>query len=124
MNGTLRAAYVAELSAADAAVASGDRQAAFRHLERAHILSQSHTLQHVYIHLRMLMLAASVGDWREVLGQVSRVLAAALFSRIWVPVGNTGRARVSALKPMPVPEDLRTVLENSRVQLRVRADRK
>ena len=115
MNGPLRAAYAAELTAADAAMESGDHRAAFRHLERAHILSQRHTLQHVHTHWRMLMLAAWLGDWPEVLGQVSRVVAAALFSRIWVPVGNTGRATVSALKPMPVPEDLRSVLENGRV---------
>lgn len=106
----IRAAYGAELSAASAAAAGGDAQAAFHHLERAHILSQRHTLAHVRVHWRMLRLGASVGDWREVLGQASRIAAAAIFSRIWVPIGNTGRADVSALKPMPVPEDLRAVL--------------
>ena len=68
------------------------------------------SLAHVRVHWRMLRLGASVGDWREVLGQASRIAAAAIFSRIWVPIGNTGRADVSALKPMPVPEDLRAVL--------------
>jgi len=105
-----RAAYGAELSAASAAAAGGDAPAAFHHLERAHILSQRHTLAHVRVHWRMLRLGASVGDWREVLGQASRIAAAAIFSRIWVPIGNTGRANVSALKPMPVPEDLRAIL--------------
>jgi hypothetical protein len=38
-------------------------------------------------------------------------LAAALFSRLWVPVGNTGGANVSAFRPMPVPEDLQRLLE-------------
>jgi hypothetical protein len=60
----------------------------------------------------MLRLGASAGAWREVLGQSTRIIAAALFSRIWVPTGNTGRANVSALKPMPIPGDLRSVLEN------------
>jgi hypothetical protein len=49
-------------------------------------------------------------DWREVVGQLPRMLASILFSRVWVPLGNTGRARVSALKPMPVPEDLRDLV--------------
>ena len=111
MNGALRAAYLAELTAAERAVASGDTEVAFRRLERAHILGQRHTAEHVRIHWRMLVLAASIGSWREVLGQLIRAVAAAVFSRIWVPVGNTGRANVSALKPMAVPDDLRSVLE-------------
>jgi len=112
MKSPLRIAYEAELAAADAAAAKGEIEAAFRHLERAHILSQRHTSAHVQAHWRMLKLATSVGAWREALGQVSRVVAAAVFSRIWVPAGNTGRANVSALKPMPIPDDLRSLLEN------------
>jgi hypothetical protein len=115
MTDTLRLAYLAELSAASSAASSGQTEVAFRHLERAHILSQRHTRQHVRVHWQMLKLGISVGNWREVLGQVSRVLAASLFSRIWVPVGNTGRANVSAFKPMPIPEDLRAVLEQGGV---------
>jgi hypothetical protein len=110
MKGALRAAFEAELNAASAATACGDAEDAFRHLERAHILSQRHTRQHVRVHWLMLRLGASGRDWREVLGQLSRIIAAAVFSRIWVPVGNTGRANVSAMKPMPVPDDLRSIL--------------
>lgn len=33
-------------------------------------------------------------DYREMLGQAARIPAALLFSKIWVPLGNTGRARV------------------------------
>jgi len=110
MNGALRAACDSELNAASAATARGDAGAAFRHLERAHILSQRHTGQHVRVHWLMLKLGASGRDWREVLGQLSRIVAAAVFSRIWVPVGNTGRANVSAMKPMPIPDDLRRIL--------------
>jgi hypothetical protein len=112
MNGTLRAAFDAELKAAAAAARVGKTEAAFHHLERAHILSQRHTREHVRVHWLMLRLGASAGAWREVLGQSTRIVAAALFSRIWVPIGNTGRANVSALKPMPIPGDLRAALEN------------
>lgn len=110
MRGALRTAYDSELNAAGAATTRGDAEAAFRHLERAHILSQRHTGQHVRVHWLMLRLGALGRDWREVLGQLSRIIAAAVFSRIWVPVGNTGRANVSAMKPMPVPDDLRGIL--------------
>lgn len=112
MKDALRAGFVSELSAASAAVTGGNAEVAFHHLERAHILSQRHTLEHVRVHWLMLRLGASVGDWREVTGQCSRLAAAAVFSRIWVPAGNTGRSNVSALVPMPIPGDLRSILEN------------
>lgn len=110
MRGALRTAYDSELNAASAAMVRNDAEAAFHHLERAHILSQRHTRQHVRVHWLMLKLGASGRDWREVLGQLSRIIAAAVFARIWVPIGNTGRANVSAMKPMPVPDDLRRIL--------------
>ena len=116
METELRNAYDVELRAFRAAAREGAIESAFRHLERAHILSQRHTRQHAHVHWLMLRLAASTRNWREVVGQVPRVVAAALFSRIWVPLGNTGRANVSALRPMPLPEDLRAVLEHGGVK--------
>ena len=112
MNLQLRNAYEAELRAANAATVGGKVEVAFHHLERAHILSQRYTSEHVHVHWLMLRLGASVRAWREVMGQSTRIVAAAVFSRIWVPIGNTGRANVSAIKPMPVPDDLRSLLEN------------
>jgi hypothetical protein len=112
MNSALRTAYEAELSAANTAKGGGSVEVAFHHLERAHILSQRYTLAHVHVHWLMLRLGASVGAWREVIGQSKRIVAATVFSRIWVPIGNTGRAHVSAIKPMAVPDDLRSLLED------------
>jgi hypothetical protein len=111
MNQAMRAAYRAELAAAHAAAAAGDVEGAFQHLERAHILGQRDTWAHVRAHWEMLRLGASVGARREVAGQAVRIVAAALFSRLWVPLGNTGRAHVSAIRPMAIPEDLRAVME-------------
>lgn len=115
MNLARQHAYEAELNAAKAATDEGKVEVAFHHLERAHILSQRHTLKHVHVHWLMLRLGASTGAWREVIGQSTRIVAAAVFSRIWVPTGNTGRANVSAMRRMSVPEDLRSLLENDRV---------
>lgn len=114
MKPALRRAYEAELTAATAATVERNIDIAFHHLERAHILAQRHTSKHVYVHWRMLRLGASTGAWREVAGQFVRIVAAALFSRVWVPIGNTGRAHVGAMKPMALPDDIRGLLENDR----------
>ena len=110
MHNILKQFYRAELAAAHEATVRGNFPQAFAHLERAHILSQRFALAHAATHLRMLKLGWRTRDAREVRGQFTRALAALLFSRIWVPVGNTGRANVSALAPMPLPEDLAQVL--------------
>ncbi|TYC59485.1 DUF3703 domain-containing protein [Marinobacter sp. BW6] len=116
MHSELKASYLTELEAARVAEWAGDFQTAFAHLERAHILSQKFALAHAATHLRMLRLGWRTRDVREVLGQSIRTIAALVFSRIWVPVGNTGRANVSAFAPMPVPEGLAEVLGKTRDQ--------
>jgi len=52
-------------------------------------------------------------DFRELRGQILRMVAALMFSRIWVPEGNTGGANVNPLKPMPIPADLRELLKKN-----------
>ena len=100
-------AYEREVASADEALRRDDFEVAFRHLERAHVLAQRMTGRHTFIHWRMLVAGLDRGDFREAVGQVPRIVASILFSRLWVPRGNSGRARVSAFKPMPVPADLR-----------------
>ena len=100
-------AYKQEVERADEALRRDDFEAAFRHLERAHVLAQRMTGRHTFTHWRMLIAGLRCGDVREVVGQLPRIVAAILFSRLWVPRGNSGRARVSAFKPMTVPADLR-----------------
>jgi hypothetical protein len=99
-------AYEQEVQRADEALQRADFEAAFSHLERAHVLAQRLTGRHTFIHWRMLVAGLRRGDVREVVGQVPRIVASILFSRLWVPRGNSGRSRVSALKAMPVPADL------------------
>jgi hypothetical protein len=106
----LLASYRSELAAGYAAMKSGDLDEAFRRFERAHILGQRSTRLHLRAHVAMLKVARRRGDRRELLGQLTRIVAAALFSRLWVPLGNTGGANVSALRKMPVPEDLKRIL--------------
>jgi Protein of unknown function (DUF3703) len=100
-------AYVDEVRMARQALQRRDLETCFLHLERAHVLAQRLTGRHTYIHWLMLVAGMRRRDFREVLGQVPRMVASVLFSRLWVPRGNSGRARVSAFTPMPVPDDLR-----------------
>lgn len=111
MRPPLQRAIEVEFLRARQAEADGRPLEAFGHLERAHILSQRFTFAHVRSHVRMWGWAWRQRRPRELLGQTTRIVAAALFSRIWVPVGNTGGANVSALRPMPVPRDLAELLE-------------
>ncbi|MFY2765434.1 DUF3703 domain-containing protein [Arenimonas sp. MALMAid1274] len=106
----LAQAFDAEWRLAEAARRAGHFDRAFHHLERAHILGQRRTWRHVKSHLGMLRVGWQRRDRREIRGQLLRIAAAAVFSRIWVPVGNTGGANVSPTLPMDVPPDLRALL--------------
>lgn len=110
MNETLRSAITEAFREAGFAVRASDFQAAYRWLERAHILTQRMPLAHAKSHWLMLNLGLLTKDWREVVGQLPRIVAALLFSRIWVPIGNTGRARISAFSVMPLSTDLEELL--------------
>lgn len=110
MSPQLKAAFASELDAARRHYRAGDLDAAFARLERAHVLGQRATWPHAWSHLWMLRVGWRRRDGREVRGQLLRLPAALLFSRLWVPAGNTGGANVSALQPMPVSEDLRRLL--------------
>lgn len=101
----------AELAGFDAARAT-DPAAAWRSLERAHILAQQDMGPHAAVHLRMLRYALHRGDWREGLGQLVRLMLVPLGNATGrLPVGNTGRANVSAFRQMPIPSDLLDVLD-------------
>jgi hypothetical protein len=111
MRTELQAALQQALAEGEAALARGDLDSAYTWLERAHILGQRMPLRHAWSHWLMLRAGWRARDWREVAGQLPRILAALLFSRLWVPLGNSGRARVSAFQPMPLSEELRRLLD-------------
>jgi hypothetical protein len=113
MNPQARAAFAAEMRAARARYRERDLDAAFHHLERAHILGQRDTLRHTWSHCWMLRVGWARRDGREIRGQLLRIAAALVISRIWVPLGNTGGANVSPVQPMPLPADLRRLLQES-----------
>lgn len=104
-----------ELEVAARVEASSDLEAAFQHLERAHVLGQQDTHWHVTVHRAMLGFAARHGDSREAAGQVLRIVGAASKTPLGLyPTGNTGGAKISPLKTMPIPSDLQALIDAAR----------
>lgn len=100
-----------ELRRHAAAVSAGDTSAAWTALERAHILSQPRLVPHPRVHVAMLRHAIATRDLHEALGQFARIALAPFGAATGrIPVGNTGRANVSAFRSMPIPADLRAAL--------------
>ncbi|MFN7855844.1 MAG: DUF3703 domain-containing protein [Acidovorax sp.] len=100
-----------EIQQAQRLWAAGLRDQAFRHLERAHVLGQSSTVQHVRAHWHMFIWGIRSKSPKETLGQVVRMVGAATKTAVGlVPSGNTGGSNVSPFKPLPIPPDLATIL--------------
>lgn len=98
------------------AKASEDTASAWRALERAHIVSQPYLGPHLASHWSMLRFAINERDAGEVAGQIFRLALAplgAMFGKI--PVGNTGRANMSAFKSLPLPADLASKFKDDRL---------
>ena len=107
----LRRAWRAEIDRARSVSTGGDPAAEWRHLERAHILSQPLPGPHLRTHAAMFGAAWRRREVRELAGQTLRLLLAVPGSVSGrYPVGNTGGADVSAFRPMPIPDDLRPLL--------------
>ena len=103
-----------EIAEADRLSDIGDLQTAFEHLERAHVLGQASTYEHTRIHWRMLKLGIKMRSPREIWGQLIRIVGASTKTPLGIyPPGNTGGANVWFFKPMPVPDDLQSILTHS-----------
>lgn len=112
MSPKLRSAYEAEMGEAEALRRAGELDAAFRHLERAHILGQQYVAPHVRTHVAMLRIGVQRRDAREIVGQIARIPAAVIASALGVaPGGNTGGANVGFFAQMEIPPDLKALLD-------------
>lgn len=108
MKAKLRAAFEHEMKHAKLQFAEQNYLQCYYHLERGHILGQRNYIPHVINHYWMFKVGLKQRDLRETFGQVIR-MTMSIFSLInLVPIGNTGRARISLLKTMPIPEDLQS----------------
>ncbi len=105
-----------EILAAYQAEARGKPEVAFSHLERAHILGQTSTVEHVRVHWHMFLWGVRQGNVRETLGQLLRIVGAAIGTAAGlVPQGNTGGTNVNSFKSMPIPPELAALIEKARV---------
>ena len=104
-----------EIRLAAAAERAGDLALAFSHLERAHVLGQSITGSHTCVHWLMFRLAWKMRSPREIWGQFIRMVGAATKTPFGIyPTGNTGGSNVWFFKPLQIPEDLQTLLRDSK----------
>ncbi|MDH4464304.1 DUF3703 domain-containing protein [Acidovorax sp.] len=107
MRATAQSAFRTEMILAREAYRQRQYDDFWHHLERAHVVGQRYFWAHLVTHLWMLRFAVQSADFREAAGQLTRTMAVPLaYLSGWVPVGNTGGANVSPVKPMPVPPDL------------------
>lgn len=104
------------------AAAAEPSEIRWRLLMAAHIVGQMKFRLHVHSHWLMLRFAASTRDWPEVGGQLFRLALVPLGHALGrLPAGNTGRATVSAFRPMTLSPDIRLVVAEARKSARAMA---
>ncbi|THI86018.1 MAG: DUF3703 domain-containing protein [Nitrospira sp. CG24A] len=108
-----------EILAAYQAEARGQPDVAFSHLERAHILGQTSTVEHVRVHCHMFLWGIRQRNVRESVGQLLRIVGATIGTAFGlVPKGNTGGTNVNSFKSMPIPPELAVLIEKARLSRR------
>lgn len=103
-----------ELDAAARHESRGEFASAFVRLERAHVLGQASTVEHVRVHWAMFCWALRQQVTVEAIGQAWRMVGAFTKTWLWVPLGNTGGSNVSGFEPMPVAPDLQRLIDLAR----------
>ncbi|EDM43179.1 hypothetical protein SCB49_11909 [unidentified eubacterium SCB49] len=89
---------------------NGNLQAAWHHLERAHIIGQQYPVAHTLVHWKMLQFGFKIKNSKEVFGQLPRLIFGGVKSFVGkVPVGNPGGANVPPLKPFPISEEIKAI---------------
>ena len=107
--------YKTELQKAQQLLVEGKLQECWRHYERAHIIGQRYPLQHSFVHWKMLQFGIRIKSTKEVFGQIARLVFGGVKSFVGtVPIGNTGGANVPPLKPMEIPQDLLTIINQNK----------
>ncbi len=114
VNDEIKDRIARDLLEAKAARRRGDWARCWQLLEDAHVLSQPWAWPHVRVHTAMLATGLHARDMAEVGGQILRLLVGGPASALGrYPVGNTGRARIPATRPMPIRPELAELLERS-----------
>ena len=111
MQADLNAAFEAQMTMGHGHADVGRLDAAYACFERAHVLGQWHTGAHWKAHLGLLQVGWRRKDAREVIGQAFRLVATLIATPLGrIPSGNTGGARISPWRPMPIDRDAERLL--------------
>ena len=103
--------YLKELEAVKDNLQQDNLQNAWHHLERAHIIAQKYPCEHTFVHWKMLQFGIKIKSTKEVVGQIPRLLVGGVKSFVdYIPIGNTGGAKVPPVKKMEIPEDIKEIL--------------
>jgi hypothetical protein len=93
-------------------------------LEAAHVVGQRRLKPHLETHALMLGLAVRTNDWAEAAGQVFRLALVPLGHLAGrLPLGNPGRANVSAFTPLPIRPELVALIKQAGAVRFASADR-
>ncbi|WP_339608031.1 DUF3703 domain-containing protein, partial [uncultured Roseivirga sp.] len=72
---------------------------------------------HSYIHWEMLLFGIHIKNYKEIIGQIPRLLLGGVKSFVGhIPVGNTGGANVPPLRPMTIPDEIMDIFKKSGVK--------
>jgi hypothetical protein len=111
----LKAAFEAEMAAAERLIQAGRLNRAMRHLERAHVIGQSYVRPHVRSHWSMFRIAVKRNSLADGLGQAVRIILGAFGSAIGVvPIGNTGGTDISMFARVPVDPEIAALIMRDR----------
>ena len=108
-----------EVRVAQRLMDGGNVDDAVVHLERAHVLGQTHAGWHVLVHFLMLKVAIRSRQRIAAAGQAVRIVLGAIGSIVGrVPTGNTGGTDVSMFARMPIAPELLRVMEGANLDPR------
>lgn len=104
-----------EIKQASNSLKVNDIKGSFHHLERAHVLGQAVTVEHTRVHWLMLKIGLKKKDYREVFGQLFRIIGASTKTPFGIyPTGNTGGANISPFKSLAIPDDLQEIIRKAK----------
>lgn len=106
--------FTQELNLYKKQLAEKKLQAAWQHLERAHIIGQRYPYAHSYVHWKMLLFGIRIKSRKEIIGQIPRLLVGGIKSFVGkIPVGNPGGANVPPLKPFPIHAEIQEIFRKA-----------
>ena len=114
MNSRQRLEFDREIALGRELLACDDPAGAFRHLERAHVIGQTFVGAHAKTHWLMFKLEFRRRRFSAVSGQAVRLVLGIIGSAVGiVPIGNTGGTDISMFKRLPIPPDLKEIIDGN-----------